>query len=293
MLRKDYNPMNDYLFKFIFGHEERKEITLSFLNAVLGLEGEKELTDIQFMDREFDPLFDDGKLSRLDIYGIASDGSRINIEVQVVNWHNMQRRTLYYWARIYGTGIIRGKDYKELHRTITINLLNFNLLPQPEAHSVYGIYNKATGHRLTDDLEIHFLEIPKVRSQSVREMRRLDRWMAYFANNLNEKEMEELAMSDTAIRTALQAQEQFMQDEIERRKYNLREDAIRDYNWGLSSSREAGLQEGITKGREEGRAEGKAEGEEKMVRAFLAAGASMEMIKKATGWTEEQILKLQ
>jgi len=35
----------------------------------LGLEGEKELTDLQFMDREFDPIIDDGKLSRLDVYG--------------------------------------------------------------------------------------------------------------------------------------------------------------------------------------------------------------------------------
>ena len=32
---KNYNPMNDVLFKFIFGKEERKRITIDFLNAVL------------------------------------------------------------------------------------------------------------------------------------------------------------------------------------------------------------------------------------------------------------------
>ena len=31
----EYNPMNDVLFKFIFGKEERKKITINFLNAVL------------------------------------------------------------------------------------------------------------------------------------------------------------------------------------------------------------------------------------------------------------------
>ena len=79
--RQGYNPLNDYLFKFVFGREERKRITLSFLNAVLGREGEDELTDIAFADREFDPRFSEEKLSRLDIYGVVSDGSKINIEV--------------------------------------------------------------------------------------------------------------------------------------------------------------------------------------------------------------------
>lgn len=31
----NYNPLNDVLFKFIFGKEERKQITIDFLNAVL------------------------------------------------------------------------------------------------------------------------------------------------------------------------------------------------------------------------------------------------------------------
>ena len=35
MKRCDCNPLNDYLFKFIFGREERKRITLSFLIASL------------------------------------------------------------------------------------------------------------------------------------------------------------------------------------------------------------------------------------------------------------------
>ena len=51
MNRQGYNPLNDYLFKFIFGREERKRITLSFLNAVLNREGEDALMDITFIDR--------------------------------------------------------------------------------------------------------------------------------------------------------------------------------------------------------------------------------------------------
>ena len=123
------------------GKEERKRITLSFLNAVLGREERDELTDITFVDREIDPSFDEGKLSRLDIYGVMSDGSKINIEVQLVNYGDMQKRTLYYWARMYQS-LRKGEEYENLTPSITINLLNFRLLPQECPHNVYGLYRK-------------------------------------------------------------------------------------------------------------------------------------------------------
>lgn len=100
---------------------------------------------------------------------------------------------------------------------------------------MYAMYDINTGYRLTDDLEI-----PKTKIRSVKEMRRLDRWSAYFSNKLNEKEMEELALSETVIREALQAESIFMQDDIERRKYEQREKAIRDYLSAMRSAKEEG-----------------------------------------------------
>lgn len=259
MNRQSYNPMNDYLFKFVFGREERKRITLSFLNAILEREGEDELRDITFADRELDPKFSEDKLSRLDIYGVVSDGTKINIEVQIVNYGDMQKRTLYYWAQMYQS-LQRGEEYESLTRSITINLLNFRLLPQESAHNMYGLYDIASGHRLTEDLEIHFLEIPKFQAKSVKEMKRLEKWMAYFSNKLNEQEMEELAMSEAAISEAIQAEHIFMQSEVERWQYEQREKALRDYISGMRHARRTGLAEGRAEGRVLGRAEGRAEG---------------------------------
>lgn len=244
MERRNYNPMNDYLFKFVFGREERKRITLSFLNAVLGREGVDELQDITFIDRDIEPQFAEDKLSRLDLYGVASDGSRINIEVQLVNLQHMEKRTLYHWARMYQS-IRRGDSYQKLDRAITINLLNFVMLSQQKPHTVYGLYDIQSGHRLTDDLEIHFIEIPKFQVKSIKELKRLERWMAYFSNKLSEEEMEELAMSETAIREAIQAEHVFIQDEIERWQYEQREKAVRDYISGLDASWQEGMERGM------------------------------------------------
>ena len=284
MNRQNYNPLNDYLFKFIFGREERKRITLSFLNAVLDRKESKELTDITFIDREFDPQFEEDKLSQLDIYGIASDGSQINIEVQLMNLYNMQKRTLYYWARMYQT-LRKGEAYQQLSPSITINLLNFSLLPQKSPHNMYGLYDIVSGHRLTEDLEIHFLEIPKFKLKSVKEMKRLEKWLAYFSNKLNERETEELAMSEAAIKEAIQAEHIFMQCDVERWQYEQREKAMRDYLSAMTSSRDEGLQEGRREGRREGILD--------MARSLLALNVPVDVIEKSSGMTRAEILALQ
>ena len=112
-------------------------------------------------------------------------------------------------------------------------------------------YDIQSGHRLTDDLEIHFIEIPKFQVKSIKELKRLERWMAYFSNKLSEEEMEELAMSETAIREAIQAEHVFMQDEIERWQYEQREKAVRDYISGLDASWQEGMEEGLERGMEQ------------------------------------------
>ena len=47
MRTRDFNALNDLLFKFLFGNKENKEITFSFINAVLGLEGESAFVDLR------------------------------------------------------------------------------------------------------------------------------------------------------------------------------------------------------------------------------------------------------
>ncbi len=86
------NRINDYLFKWVFGREENKDILLSFVNSVLSGEdndGQDELVDIMLADRELDPEHITDQSARLDILGKANDGSILNIEVQIADLHNI------------------------------------------------------------------------------------------------------------------------------------------------------------------------------------------------------------
>ena len=84
--------------------------------------------------------------------------------------------------------------------------------------------------------------------------------MAYFANQLDDHEREELAMSDAAISGAMDAARVFLADDDERWNYINRQMAILDYNSGIQDSREEGLREGRREGLREGRREGRREG---------------------------------
>jgi predicted transposase/invertase (TIGR01784 family) len=243
----NYDPMNDVLFKFIFGKVERKDITIDFLNSVLEPSLGHTIRDIRFISTEMIPQSEEEKLSRLDVACELATGELIDVEVQVVNYNNMQRRTLYYWSGLYLSRLAKGQNYRCLRPVITINILAFKLLPQEEPHAMYGIYNPKTGDRLTGDCEIHFLEIPKFINKPVKEMTKMERWMAYFSGKLDAKGKEELAMSEAAINSAYDATLAFFQTPEERLKYLNRQMAIMDYSSGLESAEERGEKRGEEK----------------------------------------------
>lgn len=251
----NYNPLNDVLFKFIFGKEERKQITIDFLNAVLNPSLGHTIQDLQFSNTEMSPEHDHDKLTRLDVACVLDSGEQVDVEVQVANEKNMARRTLYYWSQMYLMSLPAGKTYRNLKPCITINLVNFSFLPQEDPHAVYGIYNPTNEHQLTKDLAIHFLEIPKYAKQEkkpITEMSKMERWLAYFANQLDRKGKEELAMSEAAIQNAMEAARIFLNNTAERRLYINREMARMDRESQLEEAHEEGLKEGHKEGLEEG-----------------------------------------
>ena len=246
------DPMNDVLFKFIFGKIERKDITVDFLNSVLEPSLGHKIVDLRFISTELIPQSEEEKLSRLDVACELDTGELVDVEVQVVNYNNMQRRTLYYWSGLYLSRLAKGQNYRCLRPVITINILAFKLLPQEEPHAMYGVYNPKTGDRLTGDFEIHFLEIPKFTNKPVKDMTKMERWMAYFSGKMDAKEKEALAMNEEAIGSAYDATLAFFQTPEERLKYLNRQMAIMDYQSGMESAEKRGEERGEKRGTRRG-----------------------------------------
>lgn len=268
---KKYNPMNDILFKFIFASEERKQVTIDFLNAVLNRSGKNSIKDIQFKNSEIVPFYEDDKLTRFDIFCVTEKDTQIDVEVQIVNKKNMERRTLFYWSQMYLMNLNKGDKYQDLKPAITINILRYNIFPGEKFHSMYSIYDIENNRRLNEDMELHFLEVPKFHKKPISKMTRMERWLAYFSNKLDKQEMEELAMNETAIQTALDATAIFMQNKEDRIKYINREMAIIDYE----SEKEAWIDEGKLE----------------MIHAMMRDGLDDNTISRIASWPVDDVIR--
>lgn len=239
------NRTNDFLFKWIFGNQERKDLLLSFINSVLTDGGDEDIiTDIELIDRELDPAFYADKASRVDILGETVDGQRINIEVQTSDDGDIDQRSLYYWSKIYQEQLQEGMKYKELRPTIAINVLSFNYFPSEKYHNRFTILEEQEHYPLNDNLQLHFIELKKWTDLSIKARNRLERWLLFLANN-DPIELEAIAMKDTTITKALEAEKKFLSDKQARYIYDLREKSKRDLFSSIATAEERGKAEGI------------------------------------------------
>ncbi|PCJ16192.1 MAG: hypothetical protein COB02_16720 [Candidatus Cloacimonadota bacterium] len=67
MSNKFYNLTNDILFKATFANQERSELLICLINALLRLEGKEEIVKIELLNPFNDRDFIDDKSSIVDI----------------------------------------------------------------------------------------------------------------------------------------------------------------------------------------------------------------------------------
>lgn len=212
----------DFAFKQLFGIEKNKKITIAFLNAILKRTNRDWINDISFGNTEVGGEYENDKYSRLDILAATQSGEWINIEIQFANQYDMVKRTLYYWSGLYRTPIEKSMSYKELHPVIAINIMNFELLYETELfHTTYHLYEDKEKFQLTDVMEFHFIEMPKlIRDWQVGKLDPwndlLARWLLLLGmvdrrkGKVYEdifKELEEIAMKDETLKEAFQCWE--------------------------------------------------------------------------------------
>ena len=119
-------------------------------------------------------------------------------------------------------------------------------------HSCFGLFDMKTGCQLTKQLEIHFLELQKFHSVSIKEMNRMQKWAAYFSPTTPEDEMAAIVASDAAIRAAVEVEKMFTQDEVARRSYEKAEKFRRDQLAQLQYAQRHGFEHGLEQGLEQG-----------------------------------------
>ena len=300
---------NDFIFQKIFGQSEHKEILISFLNAVLELDDEKKLKDIEIINNtKLTKENINDKLGILDIRAKSVSGEQFNIEVQLINQYNMDKRTLFYWSKLYTGQLKQGQMFNELKKTITINILDFNYIGIDAYHTAFHLWEDGVrDYKLTDVLEIRFIELPKFRKVRPDLSKPLDRWLV-FIDGSSKEVLEMAAKEEPTIAKAEELLERLGSLEEINRYYELREKAVHDEAtrlWGAreegrevgrKEGREEGMEKGIEKGMEKGMEKGiekgREEGKIEVARKLASTDMEAEKIAEITGVPIEEIKKL-
>lgn len=268
--RKRMNPLTDIAFKKVFENKKRLK---SFISSILDYDVEV----LSLSSNEQLPDIEGGKKGILDIKAITKTGEKINVEVQIVNQYNIEERSLYYLSKMYAEDFKAGQNYKEIKKSIAINILDFKRSNWSDDYqSEFLMMNKDTKEILTDKFQMHFIELPKFQECAKRlDLNdQLQRWLIFLKED-DKKLLKEVVNLDKNIESAEKELNYYALDEKSRRNYDNQMKQMSDYVTNIEGSRE----EGLNQGREQGAKEEKL----KIAKKMKNNGYSNDEIKALTG----------
>ena len=271
---KNVYPFSDGIFKMLMANEAKPERTVKFLNAMLGLTGEKAIKSYTLGVPENPGVLND-KTAIFDIYGTTQAGEPVLIEVQQ-NFNTLfVDRLIYYTSRVVSRTVKKSQDYNLPHIYV-LSLLTENQFPTENDTYLHHAQLVRNRHLFYEKIDIYLVEIekffaiedrtpPEKREQSDRaEMLRI------FRDVLEEKEIPE-----------------------EKLKKLLDKDFAKDVSLeGYTDETLLNEVDGMTNILYEKQGS-YLQGQEDMVKAMLAEGASVDIVMRASKFPEEKVLKLQ
>ncbi|WP_194848348.1 Rpn family recombination-promoting nuclease/putative transposase [Candidatus Neptunochlamydia vexilliferae] len=279
------NPRVDIAFKKIFGIEENKDLLISLINSIVG-EGDQ-VVDVTLLNPYNQKNFKKDKLSILDIKAKGSNGKRFNIEIQIADEADYDKRALYYWARLYTEQLKSSEDYSTLEKVIGIHILNFTSIPEVQNyHNIFQVTEKETGLLYFKDLELHTIELKKFTDAVGKEFggmvskiqSSLDMWSAFLTRKdlLNVSKLPQI-LDKPELKKAIEVLNIMNFTPEEREAY---EDHLKWLRIEANS-----LKKAEERGAEKGRQKEKLE----IAQALLKQGLPVNQISLATGLSVEEV----
>jgi predicted transposase/invertase (TIGR01784 family) len=194
---------NDIAFRKIFGNENKKEILISFLNAVLKLEGTSKINDIEILNPSQLPLVMGAKSTILDVKAKDVAGNQYIVEMQVTDKMGFAKRVVYYSAKSYSTQLDVGDNYYKLKPTIFIGILNFEFLESKQFLSRHLILDAETKEHKLKDLDFNFIELTKFNKTEEECETLIEKWV-FFIKNAENLHLIPSSINDEGLKSAYQ-----------------------------------------------------------------------------------------
>ena len=191
----------------------------------------------------------DDKVGILDIKAKIDNEVNCDIEMQVVDRKNIEKRILFYWSKMYNMSIKEGEDYSTLEKGIVILISDYELESLKEIEKYITKWNIREEEYqkiiLTDVMEIYIIELPKFEKYKENTKNNILNSWVKFINNPEVKDMKE---KNKEINKAKKVLEEISQDEHERYLAELRQKYIMDQKAIEDAGYDKGLKDGLERG---------------------------------------------
>jgi predicted transposase/invertase (TIGR01784 family) len=278
-------PLTDnFLFKVIFS--ENEDSLLDLLNSFPDFQGENKIENLKVLNPELPKISETDKLSVLDIRAESKKGETFLIEMQAFREESFPKRILFYWSKVYAKTLRKGNHYNLLKKVYSINFTEFNFLDTPKFHSVFQLREKEYPEiLLTEDLEIHIIELPKFIESLKKINTEFESWIFALKNGheLKGEEMNTLVKKNPKLKKVLKEQKEYSLNPKSRYYKELKQKSEMVMNGRISYARNEGIEIGEQKG--------------ELRKAFIISdelkerGFPFKEICEITGLTEKQILE--
>ncbi|MDR0938250.1 MAG: Rpn family recombination-promoting nuclease/putative transposase [Mediterranea sp.] len=295
------DPKADLTFKQVFG--EHPDLVMSFLNALLPLEPEQEIQEIEYLPPELVPDNPLRKNSIVDVRCRDNRGRQFLVEMQMIWSPEFKQRVLFNASKAYVRQIGAGNRYELLQPVYSLNLVNEVFEPGLQGYyHYYQLVHVEHTDKVIDGLHLVFVELPKYNPQTYREKKMKVLWLRYLTEiDERTREVPRDLLDNPDINKAVTVIEEAAFTDAQLLGYEKFWDIISVERTLISSYERRGEARGEAKGeargeargRARGRAEGEAIGEEKTLHrialSMIAGGVPFETISQYTGLSVEEI----
>lgn len=215
-----YNTTNDYMFRAVL--QTNKKVLAGIIGALLHVDPESLDVEIQnpiILGQSFE-----NKDIILDIRVLINNKSKLNLEMQVVNYGNWKERSLSYLCRSFDN-LDKGKDYIFAKPVIQVSFIDFTLFPEsPEFYATYMLKNIRNNKIYTDKLRLSIMELNNINLATEEDrLYKLDNWAAFFKAK-TWKELKAMAATNQYMEAAVNTIYELSSDETIRELCRRREE---------------------------------------------------------------------
>ena len=215
-IKVSLTPRSDTIFKAIFGDQRNINILARFLRAIFEQSPIKiEFSELKIADTNLIADNKDERNSAVDVLAITDKGEKIDIEIQINDHNDIQKRTVFYASRMTTNQVTKQvkleERYRNIKTVIVIAILDFKIRFDDDKYFHCNILKDMIDNKIYTDVEqIYTLELPKIPVND--DNKELWTWLKFLKSNTFD-EAKKLKNKIPEVDEAMSIYENFISDE--------------------------------------------------------------------------------